>query len=113
MATRGRKLLNLIGQRYGRLVVASRLGKVDGYRCWWCCCDCGAQDVIVRQDLLRKGTIQSCGCLRREKMQSVQSRLGAVRLLRSEGLTMQEIGERLGITKQRVHQLLQEGNAAG
>jgi hypothetical protein len=113
MAKPGRKTLDLTGQRYGRLVVQTLLGMVDGYRCWSCSCDCGSQDVIVQQASLRRGRTRSCGCLRREATR--ERRLGtggcflpAVRRLRRQGLTMQAIGDRLGICRQRVHQLLQQ-----
>jgi hypothetical protein len=116
MPSRGCKLLDLTGQRYGRLIVRSCLGTIDGRRSWSCWCDCGQRDVAVQQNHLRSGKTRSCGCLRRENMSRVGKgrkrstaprRLAGVERLRSQGLSMQQIGERLGITKQRVHQLLQ------
>jgi hypothetical protein len=57
---------NLIGERFGRLVVKRSCGK-DRKRnvLWFCRCDCGG---FVRAPAynLRKGTTQSCGCLQRE-----------------------------------------------
>lgn len=52
---------NLVGKRYGRLVVTEELG--HGYVV--CHCDCG-NDKRVRKWLLMQGGIHSCGCLRRE-----------------------------------------------
>lgn len=52
---------NLVGKRYGRLVVTEELG--HGYV--MCHCDCG-NDKRVRKWLLMQGGIHSCGCLRRE-----------------------------------------------
>ncbi len=59
------QLLDLTGQRFGRLAVVSLL-PVDGRRRKWrCLCDCGKQsDVIVER--LRSGHTKSCGCLKEE-----------------------------------------------
>lgn len=55
--------LNLMGQRFGRLVVISPAsGK---YTCWKCRCDCGLERIILTQ-LLVSGKTKSCGCLRKE-----------------------------------------------
>ena len=51
----------LIGQRFGRLIVVKR---VSGGR-WLCTCDCGGQNTVRRKHLLR-GTIRSWGCLKAE-----------------------------------------------
>lgn len=51
--------------RFGRLTVTgpgARQG-VRGRPTWDCVCDCGAR-VTVRQDHLRSGASQSCGCLK-------------------------------------------------
>lgn len=66
------RLVDLTGQRFGRLVV---LNRVDDYRppndpdkmqpCWRCVCDCG-QVVIAQGNNLKRGGTRSCGCLRRE-----------------------------------------------
>lgn len=52
---------DIVGKRYGRLVVTKELG--NGYVV--CHCDCG-NDKRVRKWLLVQGGIHSCGCLRRE-----------------------------------------------
>ena len=63
------KLLDLIGQRFSRLVVLERAGQcIRGNTLWHCVCDCGAI-ATVRQYCLRAGTTKSCGCLRRETAQ--------------------------------------------
>jgi hypothetical protein len=62
----GRQLIDLTGDRYGRLVVLSEAER-DGYtRRWLCRCDCG-NEVVVRMPLLRTGHTTSCGCLHRER----------------------------------------------
>lgn len=53
---------NLIGQRFGRLVVIEKLDP-DKFRraIWKCLCDCGGI-TNTRTDSLRSGHTQSCGC---------------------------------------------------
>jgi hypothetical protein len=60
------KLINRIGDRYGRLVVISRAknkispqGQAKTY--WNCLCDCGNTIVVSANDL-RSGHTRSCGC---------------------------------------------------
>ena len=66
-------VLNLTGQRYGRLTVLHRVenritpsGK--SISCWKCICDCGNETCAATQDL-RSGDAKSCGCLKRELTQ--------------------------------------------
>jgi hypothetical protein len=62
------------GRRFARLVV---LNESEPYvwrgrfarRQWLCVCDCGAQ-TVVRDDRLKAGATQSCGCLRDETSRS-------------------------------------------
>ena len=46
----GRKLLDITGHRFGRLVARVCLGMVDGIRFWFCEYDCGTRDVVVKQN---------------------------------------------------------------
>lgn len=65
--TPGRPTLQLVGERYGRLVVIAQAPTLR-YSRWRCQCDCGAT-VVVSAQLLRMGTAgtRSCGCLHREQ----------------------------------------------
>lgn len=58
---------DLLGQRFGRLVVISEAAKnKNGARTWVCKCDCGnITHPIVQGNLLRT---KSCGCLRRSRL---------------------------------------------
>jgi len=58
--------VNLIGQRFGRLLVVEFGGKVNGKYSWLCVCDCGGHSKPLSASLLSGGTT-SCGCLRRER----------------------------------------------
>lgn len=49
---------NLIGKRYGWLIV---LDKAPGKSTWLCRCDCGAEKTI-RSDGFKSGRVKSCGC---------------------------------------------------
>lgn len=54
---------NLIGQRFGRLVVIEPTGKKkNGNYTWMCQCDCGEIAEVTGVNLTTGGT-QSCGCL--------------------------------------------------
>ena len=71
--TGGRPLIDLTGQRFGRLLVVERSGgtylRADGTGTaprWVCRCDCGAE-VTRLGSSLRDGLSDSCGCLRAER----------------------------------------------
>ncbi len=73
------KLVDLTGQRRGKLVVIER-GPANGkpYTRWRCRCDCGNETILVAYSLREEGT-KSCGCLHREGL-SLQNLLhGATR----------------------------------
>lgn len=58
-------LIDLTGQRFGRLTVIEREGTMYGQASWLCSCSCGKQ-TVVRGHSLRNGDTQSCGCLAAE-----------------------------------------------
>ena len=61
MATE-KRLIDLTGQRFGHLVVMEYAGRNERRESLWRCqCDCGNESV-VRGDVLRRGTTESCGC---------------------------------------------------
>ena len=57
---------NIIGERYGKLVVAKKLEKG-----WLCKCDCGNEIVANKYELKNK-KIMSCGCYRKEVMSELK-----------------------------------------
>lgn len=60
------RVMNLTGQRYGRVVVVGRSGSDRrGTAQWRYRCDCG-RDGIALSDNLRFGRTRSCGCLNRD-----------------------------------------------
>lgn len=77
------RLLDLTGQRFGRLTVASRADNGnDGSPRWLCKCDCG-NVCTVRSSNLKRGQTQSCGCLRKDKAKlNATHRMSRTRLYR-------------------------------
>jgi len=71
------KIIDLTGQRFGRLVVVSRAeNSKAGHPRWNCVCDCGGTTIADGQNL-RNGHTRSCGCLIKE---------GAVESFRTHGM---------------------------
>lgn len=80
--------LNLVGQRFGKLLVLRNSDKVKKYlpntteRFVWCRCDCGSPEKEVSIWLLRSGHTSSCGCFKRDKQRKFRSpEEAAIRLL--------------------------------
>ena len=71
---------NLIGQRFGRLVVVKK-GRLTKYKLqrWECVCDCGGTSTPTTRSL-RAGT-QSCGCLNKQILAGRSRRLGRINSL--------------------------------
>ncbi len=71
----GRKLVDLTGQRFGRLTVMEYVGREHHSSCWACLCDCG--EVIKSQaSALKSGERVSCGCYRSERMATLTLKHG-------------------------------------
>ena len=62
---------NLIGKKFGRLMVVSALPSKGGKRFWKCLCDCGGT-TISSSAHLRSGHTKSCGCLGCERSSATQ-----------------------------------------
>ena len=60
-------LEDLIGQKFGRLTVIERSENKGGRTAWKCRCDCGNESVVVATNL-KRGKVNSCGCLNKEKL---------------------------------------------
>lgn len=58
----GKKRIQIIGNRYGRLVVIEEIGPGRNYdRIFRCRCDCG-KEKDFSMNTLRRGNAASCGC---------------------------------------------------
>lgn len=69
--------IDLTNQTFGRLKAISYSHTTkDGRAMWICNCLCGNQKITSTKDL-RRGTVQSCGCLLRETVSKRQKTHGA------------------------------------
>jgi hypothetical protein len=63
----GRPCVDILGKRFGRIVVIEKTAKRSQESIVWKCrCDCG-KETFVSTGNLRSGNTVSCGCFRREK----------------------------------------------
>lgn len=71
------KLVDLTGQRFGRLTVLRRYEKnsSQGKTLWLCKCDCGTETTVTTSNL-KSGHTQSCGCSRVDAMRKVATKHG-------------------------------------
>ena len=59
-----KNVIDITGQRFGKLIVLEKTNiRKDRKVCWKCQCDCG-NIYIATGVALRKGNVQSCGCLK-------------------------------------------------
>lgn len=60
--------INLVGERFGRLIVLKDYGRTSNQSVLWeCKCDCGGTAIVITNNLTRRNT-QSCGCIQKESM---------------------------------------------
>ena len=70
MSRGGHNKPNLIGQKFGRLIVAKEAGRTKCQKVMWhCTCDCGGT-ATPTTGALRSGQTQSCGCFHKERQNS-------------------------------------------
>lgn len=73
-----KKIKDITGQRFGRLVALERLNKKRGSSFLWRCqCDCG-KTVETSANSLLSGNTRSCGCLRIEAIKRTNAKYGSV-----------------------------------
>lgn len=67
------QMIDLTGQRFGRLVVVGYYGKSpSGSALWNCQCDCGNMTVVTGNNLKTKySKTMSCGCYRKENSSKI------------------------------------------
>ena len=54
-------VIDLVGQKFGKLTVVRRHGSVSNRAVWECICDCGGSRIIAGK-YLRDGSAVDCGC---------------------------------------------------
>lgn len=76
--------VDITKQRFGRLVALKEAGRTKTSRVTWKCrCDCGSQ-IIADGVRLRRGNIQSCGCLT-PKIDLLGQRFGRLTVIKDVG----------------------------
>jgi D-beta-D-heptose 7-phosphate kinase/D-beta-D-heptose 1-phosphate adenosyltransferase len=63
--TKKEKSINLLGHRFGRLIVIEDAGYINNRKLWKCECDCG-RFVKVKAKYLLNSDTRSCGCLKKD-----------------------------------------------
>ena len=64
-------LINEVGNRYGKLTVIGRDESREAGKAYWICkCDCGNFTSVLSSNL-RRGYVQSCGCLKSKGEQAI------------------------------------------
>lgn len=68
---------DISGKRFGRAVAIEYMGLDESKKrsLWKCVCDCG-EEFICRKDSLKRGSIQSCGCLGKERRLEANTKHG-------------------------------------
>ena len=61
------RVIDITGQRFGRLLVLALDSSSKQGAKWLCKCDCGTEKVIAGA-AMKNGATQSCGCLRKERV---------------------------------------------
>lgn len=67
------KKLNLLNQKFGKLLVIEELPSFKGRSYWKCLCDCGNTLSVIGVNL-KNGNTKSCGCLQKEKASLLNSK---------------------------------------
>ena len=69
--------VDLVGQRFGRLVVIEQDGVRNKRPAWLCKCDCGNTNTVAGSSLRQQVTV-SCGCVRLERATQANTKHGGV-----------------------------------
>jgi|ERR1700730_3329774 len=95
----GHRLVELTGQRFGKLLVLRRSFNKPSRHSLWCCkCDCG-NSIVVSATNLKTGHTQSCGCLHLENRYSKLTwpEVALIRLGVFVGMTHRYLAERFHV----------------
>ena len=63
---------DLVGKRFGRLLVIAQGESLNGHTRWLCKCDCG-RERLVHGSSLKSGNTTSCGCYKTENAKRLYS----------------------------------------
>lgn len=68
-------VIDMTGEKYGRLTVISYIPISRGKSKWLCQCDCGNETFVTRSNLVM-GKIRSCGCMKKEMIGNLNKKHG-------------------------------------
>lgn len=68
------KPIDLTGQKFGMLTVVKRAENEGRYVRWYCNCDCGTTNFIVRGNDLKLKRVKSCGCKSIKDINSIEKK---------------------------------------
>jgi hypothetical protein len=104
------QIIDLTGQRFGRLVALRAKGRQGSARprSWVCRCDCG-NETVVPTGTLRSGSTRSCGCLNKERIGALQRTRARRFDLFGVQLSVLELAEMCGLEKSTVNKALERG----
>lgn len=72
------KLIDLKGNKYGRLTVIEKYGKFTPTK-WKCKCDCGNECIVIGNNL-KRGFTKSCGCMQKEHPNNTRHNMANTRI---------------------------------
>lgn len=104
MSKRGRKPIDLSGQRFGHLFVVARTRRrIRSSVVWKCACDCG-KTIMASSFSLRLAGKKSCGCARYEnRTRSAVAREKQILSRIKRGLSQSQIARDDGVSRQAIH----------
>lgn len=76
MYVSGTNILDITGQRFGRLTVVGFSHKVAKNKYWLCACDCTGEIKAYGYANLKTGSSKSCGCLQKERASAASKQHG-------------------------------------
>ena len=103
MGLRGKKPEDVRGRTFDLLTVEGEGERRGGASTWACVCVCGGRIELPLRELKRPGP-KNCGC--QSPHETYRQRRAEIAQLHRDGFNCQVIGEQLGISRQRVHQIL-------
>lgn len=86
-SAKGGIVKNLIGQRFGRLIVLEFVETRNRHTYWRVACDCGGEKVVTSCGMVN-GNTKSCGCIKREQTEQLKWSHGCARI----GMQLPEYG---------------------
>lgn len=98
------KKLNLVGQRYGKLVVVENAGVKNGRSYSYCDCDCGKKHILIMNKQLRNGHTKSCGCYKAEVISKIGKQTGSTNIIKAHKVAWEQ-NKTHGASKTRLYRI--------